>query len=55
MVELKSLFKLAPALAIKSVNIYGEPIYVPETATKDDENKIKEQLRTALIKLEQKF
>ena len=44
-----------PLWFLKSVNIYGEPIYVPETATKDDENKIKEQLRTALIKLEQKF
>ena len=44
-----------PLWFLKSVNIYGDPIYVPETATKDDENKIKEQLRTALIKLEQKF
>ena len=44
-----------PLWFLKSVNIYGEPIYVPETATKEEENKIKEQLRTALIKLEQKF
>ena len=44
-----------PLWFLKSTNIYGEPIYVPETATKEEENKIKEQLRTALIKLEQKF
>lgn len=40
-----------PLWFLKSVNIYGEPIYVPETATKDDENKIKEQLRLVLLNL----
>lgn len=44
-----------PLWFLKSLNIYGEPIYVPETATKEEENKIKEQLRTALIILEQKI
>ena len=44
-----------PQWFLKSVNIYGDPIYIPETATKEDEKKIKEQLRIALIKLEQKF
>ena len=44
-----------PLWFVKTINIYGTPIYVPETATKEEENKIKEQLRTALIKLEQKI
>lgn len=34
---------------LKSVNIYGEPIFVPETATKEDENQIKELLRQTLF------
>lgn len=34
-----------PLWFLKSVNIYGEPIYVPETATKEEENQIKEQLK----------
>lgn len=28
---------------LKSVNRYGEPIYVPENATKEEENQLKEQ------------
>ena len=44
-----------PLWFLKSVNIYGEPIYVPETATKEEENKIKEQLRNTLINLSKKY
>ena len=40
-----------PLWFLNSINIYGEPIYVPETATKDEENKIKEQLRLVLLNL----
>ncbi len=28
---------------LKSVNRYGEPIYVPENTTKEEENQLKEQ------------
>ena len=38
-----------PLWFLKSKNIYGEPIYVPETATKEDENQIKELLRQTLL------
>ena len=31
--------------------IYGEPIYVQETATKEEENKIREQLKNVLLDL----
>lgn len=41
-----------PLWFLKSVNIYGEPIYVPETATKDEEKQIKENLRQMLLCLE---
>lgn len=41
-----------PLWFLKSVNIYGEPIYVPETATKEEENKIKGYLRNILLNLE---
>lgn len=41
-----------PLWFLESVNIYGEPIYVPETATKEEENKIKEYLRNILLNLE---
>ena len=44
-----------PLWFLKSVNIYGEPIYVPETATKEDENKIKEYLRQILLNLRSCF
>lgn len=44
-----------PLWFLKSVNIYGEPIYVPETATKEEENIIKEQLRNTLINLSKKY
>lgn len=36
---------------MKSANIYGEPIYVQETATKEEENKIREQLKNVLLDL----
>ena len=39
-----------PLWFLKSVNIYGKPIYVPETATKEEENQIKEHLRQTLCK-----
>lgn len=38
-----------PLWFLKSKNIYGEPIYVPKTATKEDENQIKELLRQMLF------
>lgn len=40
-----------PLWFLKSTNIYGDPIYVPETATKEEENKIKEELRSLLINM----
>lgn len=40
-----------PLWFLKSVNIYGEPIYVPETATKEDENQIKIKLEQTLSNL----
>ncbi len=44
-----------PLWFVKTVNIYGEPIYVPETATKEDENRIKEGLKKTLINLSKKY
>ena len=41
-----------PLWFVKTINIYGAPIYVPETATKEEENKIKEYLRNILLNLE---
>ena len=43
-----------PLWFLKSANIYGEPIYVPESATKEEENKIKEELKNTLINLSKK-
>lgn len=40
-----------PLWFLKSVNIYGEPIYVPETATKDEEKQIRLQLQAELLNL----
>ena len=39
-----------PLWFVKTINIYGEPIYVPETVTKEEENQIKEHLRQNLCK-----
>ena len=38
----------------KIVNLYGEPIYVPEDSTPEDDKKIREQLKQALLDLEAK-
>lgn len=38
----------------KIVNLYGEPIYVPENSTPEDDKRIKEQLKQALLDLEAK-
>ena len=38
----------------KIVNLYGEPIYVPEDSTPEDNIKIKKQLKKALLDLEKK-
>ena len=43
-----------PLWFLKSANIYGEPIYVPESATREEENKIKEELKNTLINLSKK-
>ena len=40
-----------PLWFLKSVNIYGDPIYVPATATKEEENEIKEELQSLLINM----
>lgn len=40
-----------PLWFLKSKNIYGEPIYVPETATKDDEQMIRKKLEQVLLEL----
>ena len=40
-----------PLWFLKSTNIYGAPIYVPETATKEEEIQIKEKLRAVLLNL----
>lgn len=40
-----------PLWFLKSTNIYGDPIYVPETATKEEENKIKKHLKKVLLNL----
>ena len=40
-----------PLWFVKTINVYGTPIYVPETATKEEENQIKEQLRLTLLSL----
>ncbi len=55
----KSLVKLPswdkfkiPLGFTKIVNLYGEPIYVPENSTIEEDNKIKEQLKQALFELE---
>lgn len=37
----------------KIINLYGEPIYVPEDSTPEDDKRIKEQLKLALTELEQ--
>ncbi len=57
----KSLVKLPswdkfkiPLGFTKIVNLYGEPIYVPENSTPEEDCKIKEQLKQALIELEKK-
>lgn len=36
----------------KIVNLYGEPIYVPENSTLEEDNAIKEKLKQALFDLE---
>mgnify|MGYP004521817815 FL=1 len=36
----------------KIVNLYGEPIYVPENSTPEEDNAIKEKLKQALFDLE---
>lgn len=36
----------------KMVNLYGEPIYVPENSTLEEDNAIKEKLKQALFDLE---
>lgn len=41
-----------PLWFLKSKNIYGEPIYVPKTATKKEENEIKKQLKNVLLNLQ---
>ena len=43
-----------PIGPVKFVNLYGEPIYVPEETTQEEDNKIKEQLKQALFELERK-
>lgn len=40
-----------PLWFLKSTNIYGEPIYVPETATKEDEQMIRKKLEQVLLEL----
>lgn len=36
----------------KIINLYGEPIYVPENSTPEEDNAIKEKLKQALFDLE---
>ena len=36
------------------VNLYGEPLYLKEDATKEEDNRFKEQLKQALLELEKK-
>lgn len=57
----KSLVKLPswdkfkiPLGFTKIVNLYGEPIYVPENSTIEEDNEIKEKLKQALFELEKK-
>lgn len=57
----KSLVKLPswdkfkiPLGFTKLVNIYGEPIYVPENSTPEEDKEIKEKLKDALLDLEKK-
>lgn len=38
----------------KVVNLYGEPIYVPENSTPEEDKQIKEKLKQALLDLEAK-
>ena len=38
----------------KFVNLYGEPIYVPENSTPEEDKQIKEQLKQALLDLDKK-
>ena len=41
-----------PLWFVKTINIYGDPIYVPETANKKIEKQIRLQLQTELLNLE---
>lgn len=41
-----------PLWFVKTINIYGEPIYVPEDADKETEKQIKLQLQEELLNLE---
>ena len=57
----KSLVKLPswdkfkiPLGFTKLVNIYGEPIYVPENSTPEEDKEIKEKFKDALLDLEKK-
>lgn len=57
----KSLFKLPtwdkfeiPLGFTKLVNLYGEPIYVPEDNTPEQDKEVKERLKNALFDLEEK-
>ncbi|MGN0018938.1 MAG: lysophospholipid acyltransferase family protein [Candidatus Gastranaerophilaceae bacterium] len=43
-----------PIWFTKIVNLYGDPIYVPEECSTEQEQDIKEQLRQALFSLEKK-
>lgn len=42
-----------PLCDVRLINLYGEPIYVPEDCDEEEENKIKKQLRDSLIKLDE--
>ncbi len=57
----KSLLKLPswdrfeiPMGFTKLVNLYGDPIYVPENSTPEEDKQIKEQLKQALLDLDKK-